>query len=234
MNRIILALCAGAALLGGCAVPYKPIELDSSFWQQRDVAVGVVANAPPEVTAHMAGTQGLLDIAINKGNASKMVEQMKALSVERVAAIPANFADGLGRRGFKVMKLDPIDPEKFPEFKPAGEPELYASRDFQSLKAKGIDRLLLVEVQRIGTIRAYQGFIPLGAPRAVFGVKGQLIDLKTNKLLWNNRYEVQAAIAEPWDQEPDYSNVKAAVMKTMTEGAVQFERSLFTGSASPK
>jgi hypothetical protein len=233
MKRIILALCAGASvLLGGCAVPYKPIELEQSFWQERQVVIGVVSSAVPPVEAHMAGAQGLLDIAINKGNASKMVDQMKKLSVERVTVIPANFADGLGRRGFKVMKLDPIDPAKLPEFKPAANPELYASRDFQSLKEKGLDRVLFVNVQRIGTIRSYQGFIPLGAPRAVFGVTGQLIDVKTNKLLWHNRYETQAAIAEPWDQEPDFPNVSAAVTKNMIEGAAQFERSLFAGSAA--
>jgi hypothetical protein len=229
MARISFAmLAAGTLLLGGCAgTAYKPIQLDNTFYQDRQSVIGVAAEKVPEATAHMLGAQGLLDIAINQGNAGKMIERLKTIDVKRAATIPDNLADGMTRRGLKITKLATIDSATFPEFKPAANPEQYAPRDFKSLKAKGIDRFLHVSVRRLGTTRNYTGFIPAGPPRAVFAVTGQLVDVSTNKLLWYNAYELTAAIPEPWDQEPGYSNVSDTVLKNMLEGASQFERSFF-------
>jgi hypothetical protein len=226
------ALGAGALLLGGCAqVAYKPIPLNNTFWQDRQQVVGVASDKLPEATAHMTGAQGLLDIAINKGNAEKMIERLKTLDVKRAAGIQDNLADALSRRGLQVTKLQIIESATLPEFKAPANPEQYAQRDFSGLKSKGINRLLYVTVQRVGLTRGYYGFIPTGAPRAVFAVTGQLIDLADNRLLWYNAHETTAVIADPWDQEPDFPNVSEAVLKNLLEGATQFERSLFsTGS----
>ena len=219
---------AWVALLGGCATGYKPIQLEASFWQDRQSVVGVVTETIPEPAAQMTGGQGLLDIAINKGNAGLMVDQLKRLDVKRAAAISENLAKGLSSRGIKVNQLATIDVKKYAEFKPEANPELYASRNFQELKSQGIDRLLLVSVVNIGTVRPYYGFIPMGPPRATFAVKGQLVDLKDNKLLWYNSHSATSVIAEPWDQEPDFPNLSAAVLKNLSDGAALFERSFFT------
>ncbi|HKB73722.1 MAG TPA: hypothetical protein VKC82_05560 [Burkholderiales bacterium] len=219
---------AWVALLGGCATGYKPIQLEASFWQDRQSVVGVVTETIPEPAAQMTGGQGLLDVAINRGNAGPMVDQLKRLDIKRAAAISENLANGLSGRGIKVNKLETIDVKKFPDFKHEVSPALYASRNFQELKAQGIDRLLLVSVVNIGTVRPYYGFIPMGPPRATFAVKGQLVDLKDNKLLWYNSQSATAVIAEPWDQEPDFPNLSAAVLKNLSDGAALFERSFFT------
>lgn len=221
-------------VLSGC-VQYKPISLDAEFFKDRHSVIGVAAEAVPEADAHMLGGQGLLDIAINRSNAEKMIQQLKKLNLQRAAAIPNNLADALARRGFNVNNLGTIAVAKLPEFKADADPELYAPRDFRELKSKGIDRLLLVSVEQIGTSRNYYGFIPTGPPRALFTVTGKLVDLKTNKLMWYNRQEATAAIVDPWDQEPDFPNVSAAVLKNMADGATALERSLFsTPESAPK
>jgi len=225
----VLAL---AALLGGCATGYKPIQLDASFWQDRQSVIGVVTETIPEPAAQMTGGQGLLDVAINQSNAGPMVDQLKRLDVKRAAAISENLAKGLSSRGIKVNQLATIDVKKYAEFKPEANPELYASRNFQELKGQGIDRLLLVSVVNIGTVRPYYGFIPMGPPRAAFTVKGQLVDLKDNKLLWYNTHRATSIIAEPWDQAPDFPNLSAAVLKNLSDGAALFERSFFTTPTS--
>jgi hypothetical protein len=226
-------VAALVGVLSGCAgVQYKPIAVDAGFWQDRQAVIGVAAEKIPEADAYMLGNQGLLDIAINRGNAARMVEQLKKLDVRRAAAIPDNLAEGLGRRGFKTNKLGTIDVATFPEFSANANPELHAPRDFRGLASKGIDRLLLVSVQRIGTTRNYYGFVPTSAPRALFTVKGQLVDLKTNKLIWYDRYDTTAAVAGPWDQDPDFPNLSAAVMKNMADGAAMLERSLFMAPTS--
>jgi len=220
------------ALLSGCATGYKPIQLDASFWQDRQSVIGVVTEKIPDPAAQMTGGQGLIDVAINQGNAGPMVDQLKRLDVKRAAAISENLAKGLSGRGIKVNKLATIDVTKYPEFKPEVNRELYASRNFQELKGQGIDRLLLVSVVNIGTVRPYYGFIPMGPPRAAFTVKGQLVDLKDNKLLWYNTHSATAVIAEPWDQAPDFPNISAAVLKNLSDGAALFERSFFTTPTS--
>ncbi len=221
-------LIAALAFLSGCATMYKPIPLDASFWQDRQPVIGVATEALPEAGMVMLGQQGLLDIAINKGNAAPIVDQLKKLDVKRAAAISDNLAKGLSGRGFKVNNLSTIDVKAFPELKPAANAEQYAPRDFSSLKSKGIDRLLLVSVVNVGTARNYYGFIPTSPPRAMFTVKGMMIDLKDNKLLWYNTHSATMAIADPWDQAPDFPNLSATVIKNLSEGAVTFERSFFT------
>jgi hypothetical protein len=221
-------LLAVLALLSGCVTVYKPIPLDASFWQDRQPVIGVAAEALPEAGMVMLGQQGLLDVAINKGNAAPIVDQMKKLDVRRAAAISDNLAKGLSGRGFKVSNLATLDVKAFPEFKPSANAEQYSPRDFTSLKSKGIDRLLLVTVVNLGAARNYYGFVPTSPPRAMFTVKGWLIDLKDNKLLWYNTHQSTAAIADPWDQAPDFPNLSDAVLKNVSEGSVLFERSFFT------
>ena len=228
-----ILVAAFVVALSGCAgAPQKPIAVEPAFWQDRQAVIGVAGEKMPEADAEMVGGQGLLDIAINRGNAGKMIEQLKKLNVDRAAAIPGNLSDALTRRGFKVEKLPALDVVALPEFKAEANPELYAARDFRSLAGKGFDRLLVVSVEKIGTTRTYHGFIPTSAPRALFAARGQLVDLKTNKLIWYDRHQTTAAIAEPWDQEPDFPNVSSAVLKNMADGAALLERSLFASPAA--
>lgn len=221
-------LLAMLAFLSGCMTMYKPIPLDASFWQDRQPVIGVAAEVLPEAGLVMLGQQGLLDVAINKGNAAPMVDRLKQLDVKRAAAISDNLAKGLSGRGFKVSNLSTLDAKAFPELKPAANAEQYSPRDFSSLKSKGVDRLLLVSVVNVGAARNYYGFIPTSPPRAMFTVKGMLIDLKDNKLLWYNTHQATAAVVDPWDQAPDFPNLSEAVVKNLSEGAITFERSFFT------
>jgi hypothetical protein len=231
MKRFIMLLTGCAFVLSGCApVPYKPIALDETFWQQRQGTIGIAAEPVPESTAHMLGNQGLLDIAINQGNAKKLIERLKTADTQRMKEIPGNLARQLEARGFKVKRLSAdFDPKKFPENKPATNPEKFANRDYSKLvTTEEIDRLLLVTVARVGTARGYNGFIPLGPPRASVVITGQIVDLKTNKLLWYSNREVSIPVSEPWDQEPDFQNVMAAVTKGIEDSANQYERSFLT------
>lgn len=231
MKKILVLLaCCGFALSGCAPVRYKPIALDSSFWQQRQGVIGIASEPIPESTAHMLGNQGLLDIAINQSNAKNMSERLKTADTQRIKEIPDHLTKQLEARGFKVKKLDVgFDPKKFTEYKPVTNPEQFANRDYRQLAtAEEIDHLLLVTVARVGTARGYYGFIPLGPPRASVVITGQVVDLKTNKLLWYSNREVSIPIAEPWDEEPEFPNVMKAVAKGIEESANQFERSLLT------
>jgi len=130
-----------------------------------------------------------------------------------------------------------LDPEKFPEWKDEVAEHPF-DRDIRALaQSQGIDVLLLISVRRFGTIRPYYGFIPLGAPKGFFEVKGQMVDLKTNALIWQTvmpETEASVEAADPWDQEPTYPNLDAAIVKAMENGKAFLLRELFNpGAAAP-
>jgi hypothetical protein len=212
-------------LLSGCAVR-GPIALDQNFWNERHVPVAVAIAKIPTPAAYKVGQQGLLDVMINNSLAGSMEASLTKADTSRALKIPENFAAQLQARGFNATMLkDAVDIEKLEKFKEDANPNAYTLQDFRKIDAQGAERMLLVQVNAVGTTRAYYGFIPLGAPQAIFTVKGMLIDLKTNKLLWDSTTSSVQPIQEPWDQSPDFPNVISAINANLEKGARDFEAS---------
>ena len=225
-----LGLAALTIFLTGCGTIQKPVALKPTFWEQRQAVVGIAVAPVGKPTAQMMGAQGLLDIAINTANAKAMVERMESTEFKRLAAIPANIGGHLKDRGFTVKVLEqPVDQAKLADFSGG---ENFTRKDFRSLASQGIERLLLIEVVQYGTTRNYYGFLPLGAPSANMVLKGSLIDLKTNELLWYQTYTTTRPVSDPWDQTPEYPNVIGAVTANIDAGSVQIERALLAAPAA--
>lgn len=235
MRRILAAMSVAAAVLltSGCASVTPQMSVNSKFWQNRQSTIGIAQTTTPAATAHMEGQQGLLDVAINQGMASDLNKKLETVETTRANNIPSNFAKLLTDRGFSVKTLAAgFDDSKLPDFKKeSGSSGYFAAKDYRGLKSEGIERLLVVKVRRVGTARPYYGFIPLGGPSAVFDVSGQLVDLNTNELLWNNDSTSRTVVPDPWDQPPSFDNIVNAVRQEMEKGSTAFERRFFTESA---
>jgi hypothetical protein len=173
----------------------------------------------PEADHLMLGNQGLLDIAINSGNAAEMVKQLKNIDISSYAKMTEEVAATLQEKGFNVVTItDQIDVEKLEDFEPSSEKEgvYYASKDYRKLKDElKADRLLLVQVMTVGTERSYYGFIPTSPPAAQASVRMQIIDLNNARLLWRDNLKEVVAVQDPWDQPPSFPNVTAAVEKVV-------------------
>ncbi len=145
----------------------------------------------------------------------------RAKRFERIIAI----LDGVRARGHDVGLHLVLAPDT-----PAYE------RDVRALaQREDLDVLLLVSVRRFGTIRPYYGFIPLGAPKGFFEVVGQMVDLKTNQLLWQTvikEADAQVAVAEPWDQPPEFPNVDAAILQAIENGKAFLLKEFFAAPAA--
>jgi hypothetical protein len=219
------------ALLNGCATTTKPVSLAPSFWEnkQQSIAVAVTKSNPPDAT--MTGAQGLLDLAINKGNAKQLIAYLAKMDLPKLAALPNDFTTQLQARGFNTKKIDePIDVTKLAKFSgKSTETQQFSEYDLSKFKEQGIDRILLISVNRVGTTRNYYGFIPTNPPQADLALTGQLVDLKTHELLWNTTVVNNSPVAEPWDQAPNFDNVGVAVKSNLDQGVEKFEQSFFSG-----
>jgi hypothetical protein len=228
----LVALCASALMmfLAGCVSVAPQIGLKQEFWQQKEAGIAIVIQEVPQMDMFAAGGQGILDVAISRGVNGTMIDKLRATDVPRLKQIPANIEKQLAARGFSAKVLDkPIDMDKLPDFK--GDTTTHAKKDFRGLKQPGVDRLLVVTVQRVGIQRAYYGFIPLGAPTTALNISGYMIDLNTNGYLWNHDANGSDPIADPWDTPPEFSNVIAAVSQTKERVASAFERALFSAQS---
>lgn len=229
MRRIVsIVLMLG---LVGCATVQKPVALDNHFWENRQPVIGMAKSVMPKPDAFMTGNMGLLDIAINRGNAKSLIAHLEKIDTSKAQAMDGEFVAQLQARGFQVKKVDQaIDLQKMQKFSGKSETVQYAEYDFRSLKSNDMDYLLLLTVERIGTIRNYYGFMPTGAPMADFKYKGYLVDLNTNELKWYVDDVSNMPISEPWDQAPGFQNVTTAVNTNVDRGIDSLGNAFFGGN----
>jgi uncharacterized protein (UPF0335 family) len=229
MKKIIFAGLL-ALMLVGCASVQQPVSLNPSFWENRQQTVGVAMTTSTPPTATMLGQQGLLDIVINRGNAKSLIGFLEQMEIARLKTIVKEFSDQLAARGFNVKTIDePIDISKLDKFSGQSGETPFAKLDFRKLKTDDMDKLIVISVNRVGTVRNYYGFIPLDAPQADLSLTGQMVDLSNNQLLWYTVESKTMPIPEPWDQAPSFENVSGAVLANVDQGLESFQQSFFAG-----
>jgi hypothetical protein len=223
-------------LLSACA-PTR-MAVGPSLWNQKEAHVGVAIVAYPESAAHKVGAQGLLDIAINTGLASELKAHLLTLKPDEFDAIRDRFTAELRTRGLQAKAvLSPVNLDTYGKFaKPAGGSGEFFEKDLKTLaETESVDLLVLLSVTRFGTIRSYYGFIPLGAPQGFCQTSGQLIDLRSNQLIWRTtepEHESMVGTDGPWDQAPHYPNLTTAIKRAVVN-AQEFLFKDFFGAASP-
>ena len=204
--------------LSGCAS--NMVSLKPEFWQKKDRRIGVAIAPLPAGGTYKTGSQGLLEVAIVDAVNSDMDKYLKNLEVEGFKNARNTFAKKLIERGMnaKVIEQD-ID---LTNFASAEKDANTGKTTYKALADKhGIDVIVLLKINRIGTIRKYWSVIPLSSPRALFEVGGEMIDLGTGEQLWNigmKEEEAQTEIIGDWDQPPDYKNITVALKDGMKTG----------------
>jgi hypothetical protein len=152
------------------------------------------------------------------------------MEIARLKTIVKEFSDQLAARGFNVKTIDePIDIGKLDKFSVQSGETPFAKLDFRKLKTDDMDKLIVISVNRVGTVRNYYGFIPLDAPQADLSLTGQMVDLSNNHLLWYTVESKTMPIPEPWDQAPGFENVSGAVLANVDQGLESFQQSFFAG-----
>ncbi len=161
---------------------------------------------------------GALDYATAQGIASDVTRRLEKEDFSRIYKVGGKLEDVLKAKGLNPKVISgPIAIDQFPKRDEVADG--YAERDFSALGAAAqASHLLVIQVQSIGTIRGYLGFIPATSPSGYFVAFGQLIDLKTQKLLWHKRVGIRRPSRGEWDQPPDFANLTAAVHRAVDSG----------------
>lgn len=225
-----VVLLSLAVLVWGCGV--SNIALNSSFWGNKEVKVGVAVAKYPVPGAFRSGSEGLLDAAINASAAGDLRSHLEALDISEFGTVVDSFVVKLNERGLKAKKIaQPIDLEKLSVFD--AKSSKTTEKDMRPLAAQeNIDVLILLSATKVGTTRNYYGFIPLGSPEGVCGCTGQMIDLKTNNLDWLamiDESKVTVSVLGDWDQPPDFKNVTDAVHAAINKARKELATEFFEG-----
>ncbi|EGA70412.1 hypothetical protein VISI1226_00065 [Vibrio sinaloensis DSM 21326] len=199
----LLGTALGAILLTGC-VSNKALDIPTDFWQTADdkkVAVAFVQ--PPEMYAHRAGGQGLLDIVINEVVTDSVETHIQSLQHHKFEAGKSKLAKLIESRGGQSIILPEYyqasDENKLPkELRKKGHFDYDTSALVEHYDAT---HLLVVQTMAAGTLRDYYGFIPTSKPRGYVNAEVTLVDLSDNRIVMTHQIIEQVLLPEgvDWD-----------------------------------
>ncbi|MFC6633813.1 hypothetical protein [Microbulbifer taiwanensis] len=203
-----LSFAAIFAALVGCATPQVPVPLDQSFYTADKKTVGLMLEAPKAPGLALEGNIGLLDYAIIAAATSSLTDHIEGQDLGEFLAVAEELSQNLENEGFELVRLQV--PEKAPKLAKFKDPDgkdttYFAAKDHRTLADQyQVDYLLKLTATRAGLARPYYGFIPTDAPRAVFNVHGEMIDMSSNQLLWYSDIAHSAYATGEWDEGPSF------------------------------
>jgi hypothetical protein len=220
----LLKLCALAlagVIVTGCAAFQPPVPLSGEFTQNPGLQVGLALRSPETPSFTTEGNVGLLDYAIISAAMLSLKEHVKTLDLSEFKTIEQEIAHLLQQQGFEAQVIPEFpDMETLEKFTDPDkeDTEYYAPQDMTPFaKALGVDYLITLEVFRAGFARPYEGFIPMDSPRAVFDIRGQLIDLRSNRLLWFAGIHKANSPDGAWDEPPSFPGLTNSYYITLEE-----------------
>ncbi len=242
MKTILKMLSVGMVLISLTGCGPSRIALKPSFWDNKEQKIGIAFIKYPEAGAHRQGSEGLLDMAINASLASEMSAYLKSIDVEAYEEVAQSFKEKFASKGIEVQifkgKLDLETLEDTPRSSGRSLSSTTFKKDLSFMKQKfKIDKVLLLGVDAYGTLRNYYGFIPLGAPKALFKVSGQLVDLESNNKEWFDFQDQEYATAPvmgEWNQPPTYPNLTNALIVAMNNAKEYIIRAFFADYSVPE
>jgi hypothetical protein len=87
----------------------------------------------------------------------------------------------------------------------------FADVDYRVLKdVLKTDKLLLVQISRLGASRSYASYVPTGAPVGSVAGKILIVDLNTNKLELYMPINVDMSVQGEWDEPKNFPGVTNA------------------------
>jgi hypothetical protein len=228
MFKKILIISFLSIFLTGCATDPN-VQLKNQFWQAKKKTVVVAGSTLPKPQLYQQGAQGILDIAISSAVTDGFSKYLSSFDLQPITDGKKEFVRRLRDKNMQVViSDDAINLNNLQDYK--RDTKRYATKNFTQLNGQfDADDVLIISVKKIGAVRNYYGFIPLGAPKAFCNVEGQLVDLQTNEILWLHNAEVMLDVAGNWDQPTTYPNFSSTLNNTINMAKDELINDFFLG-----
>lgn len=209
------AATAALLLLTGCAsAPQHPVALSKAALQTQGTRIGVAMAAPAKADTAFPGADCLLCLAAASVANSSLTKHTQTLPIDDLMRLKADVADALRKKGQTVTVIDePIDLGKLPKLDAVPN----RSRvDLSSLRAKyGIDKLLMINITRIGVTRSYAQYFPTSVPQGIVAGDSYLVNLADNTYEWYLPLQQVKSPAGAWDEAPTFPGVSNAYFQAV-------------------
>ncbi len=214
-------------LLVGCSSSSN-VALRSSFWTQNKQQPVVVAMAKtPEGRLKLSGPRTLVGRVSSKATTIKFSRYLKHYKLASLSTFESDFVKQLQVNGIAAKRYaGAVSLDQLQKFDGG---DSYAKLNYQSVAMKlGNNRLLLLSINKMGAKRNYVVVVPTDNPVAFCDAEGQLIDLKTNKILW--RYTVSKSMesSDDWDKGSSYDSFTSDLNKVVNQALSAIKADFFS------
>lgn len=205
------------ALLVGCSSGPN-VALNKQFWIENTQQPVVVALAqPPKAKLDLSGPRTLIGRVSSKTTTLMFSHYLKKFTVANLSQFESQFVQKLEANQISAKRYAGLVPtSKLQDFD--GSDKTYAKLDYKPLAIRlGNNRLLLLSINKFGAKRDYVVVVPTSNPVAFCDAEGQLIDLKTNKILWRYTASKEKTSSDDWDKGSTYQGFTQALNQVIAD-----------------
>lgn len=217
-NLTLAFLSVMVLMISGCAVaPQTPIPLGNDYLKARTDAIGVAMSAVPKPGVEYPGAGCLLCLMTASVANKSLADAVPNWPTDELASLKGELLTLLSRRGQTVRDIEgPLNVTALPDR--AGVQPGFARKDFSSLRARGVERVLVVDLKSVGVWRNYAAYVPTGAPQAILKAEVYIVDLATHRLDWYQVLDLSRVAEGNWDEPPKFPGLANAYFQVMEEG----------------
>jgi hypothetical protein len=198
-------------ILFGCAG--SNVAISDKFWQTPHLKVAIAINEASVTKANFYtnANQGLLydlmDYALSRLMYKKLIKFLDDFDVSNLKEIKNDFETEFTKKGVSALIIQkPIDEDSLPVLNE--DQDIYANSDFRSIaNLIKSDKLLILNVDGVGLVK----YLDPGSLAATCHLKGQLIDLNNDKLLWRFDSKTEIPLPKNWNNPPNYPEVSSVL-----------------------
>lgn len=208
--KLLTSCLVGITLIGCASKPIPPTPLNKNFYEDKNSKISVIVTSPAKVDTYLFGADCLLCYAAAAAANSSLTSHMQTLPTTDFTNVNAEILKVLQEKG-KIAEISTASPnfEKLKSFKT--KENGFADVDYRVLKdVLKTDKLLLVQISRLGASRSYASYVPTGAPVGSVAGKILIVDLNTNKLELYMPINVDMSVQGEWDEPKNFPGVTNA------------------------
>ncbi len=214
-----LTLVAFTLILGGCAsAPQLPVDLAQNSLGATTGRVGIGMTALPKVDTHLPGADCLLCMAAASIANASLTAHAQTLPYDDLEKLKNDVAELIRKKGTEVTVIaESLNFDALPDAATKG-PNI-AEKDFSSLKKKyNIDKLLVINIARLGYLRTYASYVPTSEPKGVLTGTGYLVNLTNNTYEWYMPVNITKSADKNWDEPPKFPGLTNAYFQSVELG----------------